>query len=309
MVKQRALQRRRPIGKVAANQECDNAPGPMAMRKKVIPLFCTSWAVVLGVFINGAFGTATMCGEKSLSIPIRHDVSIVTVFDNYAVCPQLTTQWGFAAVVMSSSGNILFDTGSSGRILLSNLAKLSIRPKDIEKIVISHVHMDHRGGLEEFLKANSDVEVYIPASFPHSVRESITSVGARYWDITSARAIDDAVFTTGEMGTSPIEQSLVIDTSEGLVVVTGCAHPGIVNIVRRAREVVPNRPIALVMGGFHLGSASDTEMHRIIQDFRQLGVSKVAPSHCSGERARGRLETEYKENYVAGGVGNVLTLR
>ena len=252
--------------------------------------------------------TSVIRGESS-PIPTRHEVPIITVFDNYAVNPELTTQWGFAAVVMSPSVNILFDTGSDGRILLSNMAKLKIRPKDIHKVVTSHVHPDHLGGLKEYLKVNSDVEVYIPASFPDSVRESITTSGARYRDITGALQIDEGVFTTGEMGTSPIEQSLVIDTSEGLVVLTGCAHPGIVNIVRRAKEVVPNRAIALVMGGFHLGSASDNELHWIIQDFRKLRVNKVVPSHCSGERARERLEAEYKENYIAGGVGNVLTLR
>jgi 7,8-dihydropterin-6-yl-methyl-4-(beta-D-ribofuranosyl)aminobenzene 5'-phosphate synthase len=296
------------MGKAARCQKCDNALGPTAVRETLIQLFCTAWAVVLGVFVPGAFRAATVGGEKSLSVPTRHEVSIVTVFDNYAVNPELATQWGFAAVVMSPSANILFDTGSDGQILLSNLAKLNIRPKDIRKVVISHVHLDHLGGLQEFLKVNSDVEVYIPASFPDSVRKFITSSGARYRDITSARQIDKGIFTTGEMGTSPIEQSLVIDTSEGLVVLTGCAHPGIVNIVRRAKEVMPKRPIALVMGGFHLRSASDKELHRLLQDFRQLGIKKVAPSHCSGERARASFQTEFKEDYVAGGAGNVLTL-
>jgi 7,8-dihydropterin-6-yl-methyl-4-(beta-D-ribofuranosyl)aminobenzene 5'-phosphate synthase len=156
---------------------------------------------------------------------------------------------------------------------------------------------------------NSDVEVYIPASFPDSVRESITFSGARYRDIGGALQIDKGIFTTGQMGTSPIEQSLVVDTSEGLVVITGCAHPGIVKIVRRAKEVVPYRPVALVMGGFHLGSYSEKELRPLMQDFRRLGVEKVAPSHCSGERARAYFQSEYKENYVAGGAGNVVTVR
>ncbi len=275
----------------------------------LIQLLRAAPAVLLGVTIQGSIVVTTAIRGESSPIPARHEVSIVTVFDNYAVNPELTTQWGFAAVVMRPSATILFDTGSEGRILLSNLAKLKIKPEDIHKVVISHVHQDHLGGLEGFLKANRDVEVYIPASFPDSVRDSITSTGARYRDITGALQIDEGVFTTGEMGTSPIEQSLVIDTSEGLVVLTGCAHPGIVNIVRRAKEVVANRPIALVMGGFHLRSASDKELHRLIQDFRQLVVRRVVPSHCSGERARARFQTEYKENYIAGGVGNVLTLR
>jgi 7,8-dihydropterin-6-yl-methyl-4-(beta-D-ribofuranosyl)aminobenzene 5'-phosphate synthase len=281
----------------------------MAMTKTCIRPLRTASMVVLGAVIGGVFVPAPVIGEESPSIPARDAVSVTTVFDNYAVNPELATQWGFAAVVTTSSANILFDTGSDGRILLSNMAKLNIRPRDIHKIVISHVHLDHLGGLEKFLNVNSDVEVYIPASFPDSVRESITSAGARYRDITGAVQIDKGVYTTGEMGTSPIEQSLVIDTSEGLVVLTGCAHPGVINVVKRAKEVVPNRPVALVMGGFHLRSASNNELDGLIQGFRRLGVRKVVPSHCSGEHARARLQTEYKENYVAGGVGNVLTLR
>jgi 7,8-dihydropterin-6-yl-methyl-4-(beta-D-ribofuranosyl)aminobenzene 5'-phosphate synthase len=281
----------------------------MAMIKTCIRPLRTASMVVLGVIIGGVFVPATVIGEKPPSAPARDAVSVTTVFDNYAVNPELATRWGFAAVVMTPSASVLFDTGSDGRILLSNLAKLNIRTKDIHNIVISHVHLDHLGGLGEFLKANSNVEVYIPASFPDSVRQSITSAGARYRDITSALQIDEGVFTTGEMGTNPIEQSLVIDTSEGLVVLTGCAHPGVVNVVRKAKAVVPNRPVALVMGGFHLGSASDNELDRLIQDFRRLGVKKVAPSHCSGEHARARLQIEYRENYVAGGVGSTLTFR
>jgi 7,8-dihydropterin-6-yl-methyl-4-(beta-D-ribofuranosyl)aminobenzene 5'-phosphate synthase len=281
----------------------------MAKTEMLFQLSRCASALVLAAIIGGAFVAAIAIGGESTSAQVSHEVSIVTVFDNYAVNPGLTTQWGFAAAVTRGPTHILFDTGSDGQILLSNMAKLNVRPKDIHKVVISHVHLDHLGGLQEFLKVNSDVEVFIPASFPDSVRNLITSSGARYRDIASPQQIDQGVFTTGEMGTSPIEQSLVIDTGEGLVVLTGCAHPGIVNIVRRAKEVVPDRPVAMVMGGFHLGSVSDKELHRLIQDFRQLGVKKVAPSHCSGERARAGFEAEYQEDYVAGGVGAVLTLR
>ena len=265
--------------------------------------------ILLGAAIEGTLFFASAVKGEPLPAPGRRDVSIVTVFDNYAVNPQLATRWGFAAVVVTPSAEILFDTGSDGRTLLSNMEKMNIRPADIHSIVISHVHMDHLGGLKEFLKVNSNVEVYIPASFPDAVRHSITASGARYRDISSPLQIDEGVFTTGEMGTSPIEQSLVVNTSQGLVVATGCAHPGIVRIVKRAREVVPNRPVALVMGGFHLGGASDEQLHGLIQDFRRLGVRRVAPSHCSGDRARALFEAEFKDDYVAGGAGAVFNLR
>jgi 7,8-dihydropterin-6-yl-methyl-4-(beta-D-ribofuranosyl)aminobenzene 5'-phosphate synthase len=263
---------------------------------------------LLGVAIGGTLFFATAVKEESVPVPARDEVSIVTVFDNYAVNSELTTRWGFAAVVVTPTSAILFDTGSDRRILLSNMAKLKIKPADIHKIVISHVHTDHLGGLKEFLKVNNNVEVYIPASFPDSVRQSITASGARYRNVTGPLQIDKGVFTTGEMGTSPIEQSLVVNTSQGLVVVTGCAHPGIARIVKRAKEVVPNRPVALVMGGFHLGAVSDQQLRGLIQDFRRLGVRRVAPSHCSGDRARALFQAEYQDDYLPGGAGAIFRL-
>ena len=265
--------------------------------------------ILLGAAIGGTLLFATAAKKESTPVPALHGVSIITVFDNYAVNPQLTTGWGFAAVVATPSAEILFDTGADGRILLSNMAKLKIKPADIHKVIISHVHMDHLGGLKEFLKINSNVEVYIPASFPDSVRQSITASGAHYRDTTGPLKIDEGVFTTGEMGTSPIEQSLVVNTNEGLVVITGCAHPGIAKIVKKAKEVVPNRPVALLMGGFHLGAASDQQLRGLIQNFRQLGVKRVAPSHCSGDRARALFQAEYQKDYLPGGAGAIFKLR
>lgn len=266
-------------------------------------------ALVVGIAFGGTLFSVLGAKEESSPVPAIPNVSIVRMFDNYAVNPQLTTGWGFAAVVITPSVEILFDTGSDERILLSNMVKLNIKPADIRKVVISHIHTDHLGGLREFLKVNNNVEVYIPASFPDSVRQSITSSGAHYRDITGPLQIDEGVFTTGEMGTSPIEQSLIVNTKGGLVVITGCAHPGITKIVKKAKEVVPNRPVALVMGGFHLGGVSGQQLRQLIQDFRQLGVKRVAPSHCSGDRARALFQAEYQDDYLPGGAGAMFKLQ
>lgn len=281
----------------------------MARKLIFFRYFCAGSALLLGVTLGGGGFSAYAAKKGPTVVQAPHGISIVTVFDNYAVNPQLTTRWGFAAVVMTPSAGILFDTGSDGRTLLANMAKLNIQPADIHKIVISHVHMDHLGGLREFLKVDRNVEVYIPVSFPDSVRQLITASGAYYRGIIGPMQIDEGVFTTGEMGTSPIEQSLAVNTNEGLVVVTGCTHPGIARIVKKAKKVVPNRPIALVMGGFHLGGASDAQLRGLIQNFRQLGVRKVAPSHCSGDGARTLFEAEYKEDYLLGGVGAIFNLK
>jgi 7,8-dihydropterin-6-yl-methyl-4-(beta-D-ribofuranosyl)aminobenzene 5'-phosphate synthase len=110
----------------------------------------------------------------------------------------------------------------------------------------------------------------------------------------------------GPLGTSLQEQALVVETGKGLVVITGCAHPGIVSIVKKARAMRPNAGVALVMGGFHLLSASPRQIDEIVRELRELGVERVAPSHCTGDLARSRFKAAYTTNYVEGGAGLVL---
>jgi 7,8-dihydropterin-6-yl-methyl-4-(beta-D-ribofuranosyl)aminobenzene 5'-phosphate synthase len=99
----------------------------------------------------------------------------------------------------------------------------------------------------------------------------------------------------------------VIRTPSGLVVVTGCAHPGIVQVVEKARALLDDQ-VYLVLGGFHLGGKSDGEIAAIIADFRRLGVQKVAPCHCTGDRARAAFAQEYGDDYMAAGAGRVITV-
>ena len=150
--------------------------------------------------------------------------------------------------------------------------------------------------------------MYIPASFLDPIREKIKSYGAKYQDIKDSIQISDNVWTTGEMGTWIKEQSLVLDTKEGLVVITGCGYPGVVSITEKAKQILPDRNIYLVMGGFHLDAASDLELKSIIKGFRNLGVKKAAPSHCSTDRCRELFKEEYKEDYIENGVGNIIEI-
>ena len=94
---------------------------------------------------------------------------------------------------------------------------------------------------------------------------------------------------------------------EMLVVITGCAHPGIVAIVERARDMFA-QPVRLVLGGFHLGSKSEAEIDAILEDFRRLEVEQVGPCHCTGERAMTRFALEYGKNFIQVGVGSVIKL-
>ena len=233
----------------------------------------------------------------------KPEITLISVYDNYQVNPNLTTAWGFGCIIKTSQELILFDTGGNSETLLSNMEKLGINFNSIKKVVISHIHGDHVGGLEGFLERNSKVTVFIPSSFPKSVKNMITQKGAKFVEISVPRKISDSIYTTGELYGPPQEQSLIIDSKKGLVVITGCAHPGIVNIAKRAKELMKKDTVYLVLGGFHHPPIS------CIEEFKELGVEKVAPSHCTGDLVREAFRKEYKENFIEYGVGKVIEIR
>jgi 7,8-dihydropterin-6-yl-methyl-4-(beta-D-ribofuranosyl)aminobenzene 5'-phosphate synthase len=237
---------------------------------------------------------------------IRQDsaaVRLTVVYDNNPLVVGLQTAWGFACLAEVGTTTLLFDTGGDGKILLENMQKLKIQPEHVDLVVISHIHQDHLGGLNAFLKKNSRLLVYIPKSFPPAVSSDIETAGAKVSRVGSHQELRPNIFTLGEFQGSIKEQALAIRTSQGLVVITGCAHPGILNIVRKTKEVFPDEPIYLVMGGFHLGGLHAAEISKIVQSFKELGVQKVAPCHCSGETARMLFKTAYGKNFIEMGVG------
>lgn len=235
------------------------------------------------------------------------NITITTVYNNYEFKAGLKTGWGFGCVIKTPDKNILFDTGGDSSTLLGNMEKMGINPKEIDIVVLSHIHGDHVGGLSGFLEKNNKVKVYGPKSFPDSFKEEVNSAGANFIDVAGPMKIENGFYSTGELGTWIKEQSLVVDTDKGLVVVTGCSHPGIVYIIEEVKKQ-HDKDIFLVIGGWHLGGASDTELKGIINSFREVGVEKVAPCHCSGDRTRELFKKEYGEDYIANGVGKVIEI-
>jgi 7,8-dihydropterin-6-yl-methyl-4-(beta-D-ribofuranosyl)aminobenzene 5'-phosphate synthase len=117
--------------------------------------------------------------------------------------------------------------------------------------------------------------------------------------------ISPGVCTTGQVGTGIVEQALVVETDAGSVIVTGCAHPGIVEMVRKGKEITAGE-VALVLGGFHLGKASRGQTKEIVSTFRRLGMQRVAPCHCTGDRARRLFVDAYGMDCTLAGVGWVV---
>ncbi|MBE0433439.1 MBL fold metallo-hydrolase [candidate division WOR-3 bacterium] len=236
-----------------------------------------------------------------------HTITITILYDNYPFDDRLKTGWGFSCLIEGLEKTILFDTGGNGAILMDNMGKLMVEPYEIDAVFLSHEHWDHTGGLQDFLKHNYKAVVYLLASFPENIKSSITSAGAKFVEITSPTYFCERAGTVGELGTSINEQSLVIETNNGLVIVTGCAHPGIVHIIEAAKNYF-GKNVYMVFGGFHLGGANDSALKAIIAQFRKLGVKNVGPCHCSGERCRELFKEEYIESFIEIGVGRVIII-
>jgi 7,8-dihydropterin-6-yl-methyl-4-(beta-D-ribofuranosyl)aminobenzene 5'-phosphate synthase len=234
-------------------------------------------------------------------------VTITILYDNNEYDERLETAWGFSCLVEGLEKTILFDTGGDGALLLRNMHRLRIDPQDVDAVVISHAHGDHVGGLAGFLEENPAVTVYLPQSFPASIKDATREAGADLVEVGGPLEICQHLHSTGELGDSIKEQSLVVETSQGLVVITGCAHPWVVNIVRRAKELTGGE-VHLVLGGFHLGGASESRIAGVIEDFQQLGVRRVAPCHCSGDVARRLFGEAYGTDFIPAGVGSRLVV-
>jgi 7,8-dihydropterin-6-yl-methyl-4-(beta-D-ribofuranosyl)aminobenzene 5'-phosphate synthase len=233
-------------------------------------------------------------------------VTFTVVYDNNEFDPALKTSWGFACWVEARDASVLLDTGGDGPMLLENTAAMGLDPQALDAVVLSHIHSDHTGALEGLLDTGARPTVYAPASFPASFREEV----AARTDLIAVTGPSDIVpgfHTTGEVQGRIVEQALVVETGDGLAVITGCAHPGVVDTVRRAQETYGDR-IALVMGGFHLKDSRRVEIERTIEELQALGVERVGPSHCSGDLARMMFADAFGAGYINIGVGRVVIL-
>jgi 7,8-dihydropterin-6-yl-methyl-4-(beta-D-ribofuranosyl)aminobenzene 5'-phosphate synthase len=252
----------------------------------------------------------TSTRQEPPSTPTRAagGITLTILYDNNEHDKRLETAWGFSCLVEGLEKTILFDTGGDSAMLLRNMRTLGVVPQDIDVIVISHIHADHIGGLVGFLEENHDVTVYLPQSLPESIKDATREAGAELVEVHESVRICKHVYSTGELGDLIKEQSLVIETSRGLVVITGCAHPGVVNVVRKAKDLA-NDDVHLVLGGFHLCWMNLLQVKSVIGGIKNEGVAQVAPCHCSGDLARSTFKKVYGENFILVGVGSRLEIQ
>lgn len=255
---------------------------------------------------------------------------------------------GFALFLDRPEVRIIFDTGPAGVAMLHNAPRLGVDLATADAIVLSHGHLDHTGGLAGVLRAvNRTIPVYgHPAIFtdrygkrgdhirygglPYK-REALEGMGAAFELSAEFRQIAPGVYLTGEIPRrrafetgdahlyvkqgrelikDPLkdDQSLVLETAEGLALILGCCHAGLVNTIDHVRANLPGKPIHTVIGGTHLGFAPPEQLRETISVLRSLPVKRLGLSHCTGLQAGALLARELGEAVTFCNVGYSLAL-
>ena len=278
---------------------------------------------------------STATGEAATS-------RITVLYDAFGRDPAMTKDWGYAAFIEVAGKRILFDTGNNPQLLERNAKARGVDLARLDFVVMSHRHGDHMGGMSYLLSVNPKVKIYAPkegfgvygADLKSSFYRKDDSLPPeqRYYDGTPPETMvfgsawPQANFTlidktteiapgihlialvSDKPGTLELrELSLAIDTQDGMVIVVGCSHPGIDNIVKAAVAIDPK--IHLIAGGFHLVAAKDADIDAVITTLRDTyQVAHVAPGHCTGEPTFRALRAAFGERYLYAGVGTSIAL-
>jgi 7,8-dihydropterin-6-yl-methyl-4-(beta-D-ribofuranosyl)aminobenzene 5'-phosphate synthase len=268
-------------------------------------------------------------------------IKVTTLTENTANYG-LLAEWGLSILVEVDGTRILMDTGLSFSAV-HNAQLMGIDLSTIDRMVLSHGHADHTGGLRDVLKLKGEVEIaahpdiwdskyaqrgqdsfqYIGIPF---AREELESRGARFNLSKEPIHITDHIMTSGEIpmaaGYEDIDNflfvkkdgalqpdpladdlALIIDTDFGLVVILGCGHRGIVNTLRHAQKLTGKEMIYAAIGGIHLFRASDEQIEMTIAELQTMGIQKLGVSHCTGFKASARLAQEFPDAFFQNNAG------
>ena len=272
---------------------------------------------------------------------MKHPIVITTLVENSVQARGLLAEHGLSFHLQVSPRSLLFDTGQSD-LFLHNALKLRLSLADTEAIVLSHGHNDHTGGLKAAQEAAPQARLFLHRAalsrkFVRNPDGTTRSIGM---DEASAETISradkavvwtskptevlDGIFVTGEIprqnsfedtggpffrdaaGTQPDplldDQALYFDTQDGLVILLGCAHAGVVNTLEYIQHLTGGRPIHALLGGMHLLTASPKRMEETVAAFRRLDIQRLAPAHCTGPPALAQLWTTFPDRCSPCGV-------
>lgn len=254
-------------------------------------------------YLSNQEGLSSLTSSDGIVKP----VTVRVIYDNYASVDSLTPDWGYSVVIEGLEKTILFDIGTKPDIFASNFRKMGLDASEIDFLVLSHEHGDHIGGISSFVKMKTDIPVIIPHSFTKAFKKRMESLGLKPILVKEPAMICEDLYTSGEFDFPIAEQALVLDTKQGLVVMTGCSHPGIVEMLKEIKTSF-NKNIYMVFGGFHLLEKSEEEMDVIISAMKALGVVKCGATHCTGDKQIKMFRDAFGENYFDLGAGNIIVI-
>ncbi len=269
-------------------------------------------------------------------------VKVTILVENTTPTPGLMGEYGFACWLEIDGRHLLFDTGSE-QALFHNSQVLGINLAEIEDVVISHGHFDHTGALLPLLKLYGPKRIlahprlFLPRMLPldkggfKQIGTPFTSTelekaGANFvfhdqwWEMWPGVYIsgeipryhdfedvggDFKVEVNGQIQPDHLEDdmALVVDLPDGLLVISGCAHAGFLNIIRQAQKITGKSKILAYVGGTHLMNATESRIDQTIQTLRRLDIDRLVVAHCTGFRAAARLFNELGSKVVKGETG------
>jgi len=217
-------------------------------------------------------------------------------------------RWGISYLI---GQDLLFDTFGDPYVFLRNVERMHIDLSKIKHIVISHDHWDHISGLWYVINKYKDINVYICPNFDIKIQERIRSFGVNVVETKGLLRIRDEIYSTGEIegkykNINISEQALVVNSENGLIVLTGCAHPGILTILKEAKKNFLDKEILCVLGGFHLLDKERKDTELIVSEFKKMGIKKVGPTHCTGKKAEEIFKNRYRENFIPINAGETI---
>ena len=295
--------------------------------------------VSLGLVLGLSFASPCAAFAEAAAAGSDNAPRITILYDAFGKTSTMKKDWGFSAYIEYGGKKILFDTGNNADIFAHNVQAKGIDLTKLDFAIVSHRHGDHTSGLSYLLKVNPSVKIYAPqeifgvfgSALPGTFypRNEALPPEMRYFDgnppekICLGSAWPEANFTwiskdteiapgfnilslTGKWGADfeLREISLAIDTPEGLVLIVGCSHTMIEKIVQQAKATL-NKPIHLILGGFHLLPAKEDQIKTIAAFLHdEAKVDFIAPAHCTGEPAFAILKESFGDKYVYTGLGS-----
>ena len=255
------------------------------------------------------------------------------VIDNKA-CNGLKGEWGLSIVVDYKGKKILVDAGASD-LFIDNMAKLNIDIRDIDYAMLSHAHFDHANGIPAFFKKNDKAKFYIrettkdncyakrlffykyigiPKRMMDEYADRIEVVSGDYKVMDGVYLLPHKTANLENIGKKEKmylktdngyvfdnfahEQSLVVDTDKGLVIINSCSHGGAVNIINEVKNTFKDKHIYGIIGGFHLYNKKDAEVLEVAECIKNTGIEFVCTGHCTEERAYNILKGVLKDKLI-----------